>query len=122
MSDVRYLLNDEAVCPYCNYEGSDSWEIESDKTDEWVQVECGNCLKIFLMERVVSTKYTTERADCANGDADHKWKNRVSAPRKYAVGRQSCEVCFSDREIDPEEWEKIDADHNHPQNWRNHED
>lgn len=119
MSDVKFLLNDEAVCPYCEHEESDSWEIEPNKTDEWIQVECGNCSKTYLMERVVSTAYSTERADCANGMAEHKWKNRVSAPRSYSVGKQQCEVCFSDREISAEEWEKIEYDHNHPENWRN---
>lgn len=119
MTDVKYLLNDEALCPYCDSEQSDSWEIEPNKSDEWFQVECDNCSKIFLFERVVSVEYSTERADCANNlGVEHKWKNRVSAPREYSIGKQQCQVCFSDREISAEEWEKIDADHDHPQNWR----
>lgn len=118
MTDVKYLLNDEAVCPYCDHEESDSWEISANVNDEWVQVECGNCSKTYLMERVTSVAYTTERADCANGLAEHQWRNRVAAPREYAIGKQQCEVCFTDREIDAAEWEKIDADHTHPQNWR----
>lgn len=118
MTDVKYLLNDEALCPYCDHEESDSWEIDPNTSDEWVQVECGNCSKTYLMKRLVTVQYTTEKADCANDLADHKWKNRVSAPREYAVGKQYCEVCFSDREISPEEWEAVEADHSHPQNWR----
>lgn len=121
MSNIKYSMNNEAVCPYCDYEESDSWDIQSDTSDEWVQVECGNCSKTYLMERTVFVKYSTERADCANGLAEHKWKNHVSAPREYAVGKQCCEVCYSDRQISTDEWEKIDADPSHSQNWRNDE-
>lgn len=118
MTDVKYLLNDEAVCPYCDHEESDSWEIESNTSDEWVQVECGNCSKTFLMKRVVTVEYTTEKADCANGIVEHKWKNNVSAPREYSIGKQTCEVCFSDRTIDKKVWQMIDAHPSHAQNWR----
>lgn len=116
-TDVKYLLNDEAVCPYCDYEESDSWEITGDDGDK-VQVECGNCSKTYLFQRVVSVAYTTYKADCANDLTEHQWKNHVSAPREYAIGKQGCEVCFSERVIDTAEWEKIEADLNHPQNWR----
>jgi hypothetical protein len=120
MSDlnVKHLLNDEAVCPYCDEAETDSWEISQDTNDEWVQVECGNCSNTYLMERVVTVQYSTKRADCANAISEHKWKNRISAPREYSVGKQVCEECFSERIIQSDEWEKIDADHSHPQNWR----
>jgi len=118
MSDVKYLMNDEAVCPYCDHEQSDSWEIATETRDEWIQTECGNCGNTFLLERVVQVSYSTERADCANDLVEHQWKNRVSAPRDWSVGKQQCRICFSDREIEVDEWQNIEADHSHPQNWR----
>lgn len=117
--NYKYYGNDEAVCPYCDYEESDSWEIAQDSKDEKTLVECGSCDKQYLFERVVAVTYTTEKADCANNITEHKWENNVSAPRSYSVGKQTCKTCFSERTIDEAKWEKIDADHNHPQNWRN---
>lgn len=107
MSDYSY--NDNAICPYCDHEESDSWEIEQNTSEEWFQVECGSCEKTYLFERNISVTYNTERADCANGMTEHKWENRVSAPREYSIGKQQCKVCFSDREISKEEWEKIES-------------
>lgn len=117
-TDYKYYGNDEAICPYCDYVESDSWEIAQDTQEEWVLIECGNCDKKYLFEREAKVTYTTEKADCANDITEHKWRNKVSAPRHYSVGKQYCEVCFTDRKIDEAEWEKIEADHNHPENWR----
>src|SRR5690606_6162496 len=106
MDDVKYLLNDNMICPYCDYEDNDSWEVESNSSDEWFQVECGNCSNTYLFERVIDVNYSTKKADCANGITIHKWKNIVSAPREYSIGKQQCRICFSDREISKQEWEK----------------
>lgn len=47
--------NDEAVCPYCGEEQSDSWELSID----YGKMDCGDCFRPFLYEREVSVTYNT---------------------------------------------------------------
>lgn len=110
MSDIE--------CPYCDH-GFDLKTADGDYRDgEQTETECPKCDKLFLVSTTMSFYYDAEKADCLNGDAEHDYHNQVSAPREYAIGRQYCYTCGDERKIDPEEWEKIEADHDHPQNWR----
>lgn len=109
-------MSERLICPYCQ-----AWvDFDTDDTyveDTLYEAECGDCDKKFGVRSSMSWNYYEEKVDCWNGE-DHKWKNRVSAPREYSVGRQMCEDCCDERTIPAEEWEAIDADSSHPQNWR----
>lgn len=109
-------MNERLICPYCN-EWVDFDNSEMYNEDTLYEIECDNCDKKFGVRASMSWNYYEEKVDCWNG-ADHEWCNRVSAPRKYAVGKQACESCDATRTIPTDEWEAIEADTNHPQNWR----
>ena len=48
----------EAVCPWCGETKSDSWDLyESDET------ECGECERVFIVERHVEVTYSTTRKE-----------------------------------------------------------
>lgn len=53
MSDYE-TYGDEIICPYCKYEHSDSWELESDDGE----TECGECGKSFLYCRHIYVTYS----------------------------------------------------------------
>lgn len=44
---------DNLVCPYCDYEESDSWELPDSDTEH----ECGRCGATMSFERVVMVEY-----------------------------------------------------------------
>jgi hypothetical protein len=48
------------ICPYCGYEHTDSWEIQSGSED-LDNVECGSCEREFKASRYISVTYSTER-------------------------------------------------------------
>lgn len=109
-------MSERLICPYCN-----KW-VDFDTEDKYdedylYEVECDSCDKKFGVRASMTWNYYEEKVDCWNGEP-HKYKNRVSAPREYSIGKQMCEDCGDEREIDREEWEAIDADNSHPQNWR----
>lgn len=110
-------MNERLICPYCNC-WVDFDTSEACNEDTLYEAECGDCEKKFGVRASNSWDYYEEKVDCWNG-ADHQWRNRVSAPREYSVGKQMCENCGEEREIPEAEWEAIEADHSHPQNWRN---
>lgn len=58
MSDLKFFRNDEVVCPYCEYEFSDSWEFAQHSTDNQ-EVECPTCYHEFNLYCDVEVKYTT---------------------------------------------------------------
>lgn len=103
-------------CPYCDSHVRVDTE-ERYSEDELYEAECDTCEKKFGFRLSISYNYYEEKVDCWNGD-EHKWKNRVSAPRHYSEGKQACYDCGEEREIPKNEWEKIEADHSHAQNWR----
>lgn len=46
----------EITCPWCGYEFSDSWEYS-----DYGEMECGECERIFFLERVVDVTYSTKK-------------------------------------------------------------
>lgn len=109
-------MNERLICPYC-----DAWvdfNTEDAYTEDYLyEAECEACDKKFGVRASNSWNYYEEKVDCWN-DGEHHWKNRVSAPRKYSVGRQACESCGEEREILADVWESIEINADHPQNWR----
>ncbi|MDR6794717.1 Zn ribbon nucleic-acid-binding protein [Pseudarthrobacter oxydans] len=93
MGDYDYKYNQEAKCPYCNYEDTDSWELSDD--GEWT--ECGSCGKRFGYERHLEVTYSTYKQDCANGLAEHQWEQMHGAPREYFADRERCSGCYDER-------------------------
>ena len=51
----------DIICPYCNYEFSDSWEY-NDEGDK--EIECGECEKEFTLSVEFDVTYSTHRMDC----------------------------------------------------------
>lgn len=112
-------MSERLLCPYCNewvdFDTEDMYD-----EDNLYEVECGSCDKKFGVRASHSWSYYEEKVDCWN-DGEHKWKNRVSAPLEYSIGKQMCEECGETREIPAPDWYDIENNHNHAQNWRNHE-
>ena len=92
--EIDNEYTDEIVCPYCGREESDSWEYSDDDG----QAACGYCGAEFLYERHTSVHYSTERADCLNGLAEHAWRQMIGAPAKYFENRERCSNCYTERE------------------------
>lgn len=46
------------ICPYCDYEDPDSWELESEFDDEY---ECAHCGKIFEVSQNIEITYTSKK-------------------------------------------------------------
>lgn len=44
------------ICPHCEYEFSDSWEVSENE-----YLECYSCDKTFFCEVVVTVTYTTSK-------------------------------------------------------------
>ncbi|MBM4646561.1 hypothetical protein GS464_29540 [Rhodococcus hoagii] len=109
-------MNERLICPYC-----DAWvSFDTDDAydeDHLYEAECDDCDKKFGVRASMSWNYYEEKVDCWN-TGEHRWMNRVIAPREYAVGKQACGDCGDEREISARDWELIDGDHSHPQNWR----
>lgn len=55
--DTNFTNN--IICPYCGSEDGDSWE----ETQDWGEIECGNCYKTFYFEREISVTYTTTKIE-----------------------------------------------------------
>lgn len=54
---MNHEYTDEAVCPHCDGEQSDSWEID---LDEEGVVICGHCDRDFYLIRHVSISYSSK--------------------------------------------------------------
>lgn len=52
---VEKVYEGNIVCPYCNYEYRDSWELEDDSEG----YECRRCGAVISYERVVTVEYNS---------------------------------------------------------------
>ena len=62
MSDYKYMLNDEAKCPHCDYEETDSWELSGEDGDT-KNTECGSCGKTYYYQRRIKVQYSTAKTE-----------------------------------------------------------
>ena len=53
--EYECLGNRNCVCPYCDHQESDSWEL----TEDGGTIECGACSRPYTYERVVTIEYST---------------------------------------------------------------
>ena len=53
-----YEYTSEIVCPYCEYEHSDSWEVQDSQ-----DFKCEECGKEFYVEIEHSTTYTSSKKE-----------------------------------------------------------
>lgn len=58
-AEWRHFHGDFAVCPYCDYEDKDSWEIED--AEGGCYASCNSCGEEYFVTRNVSVTYTTEK-------------------------------------------------------------
>lgn len=56
-NEIDHEFTENVVCPYCGYNVSDCWELQSDSADH----ECEQCKSTFEYERVVTVDYTTSK-------------------------------------------------------------
>jgi len=93
----------DVECPYCGKEQ----EINHDdgygyNESETFEQECSACDKIFTFTTSVSFYYDVKKVPCKNGDGEHRWIDKVGCPKEAFIGRQYCDVCDEERDIDPE--------------------
>ena len=88
MSDIE--------CPYCGLD----LDINHDDgqgyaEDERHEQTCEHCDQTFVFTTHVHMTYHPAKAECLNGEAEHKLKPTITVPRKYT--RMACGVCGYDR-------------------------
>jgi hypothetical protein len=60
VEETKYLFNKEPICPNCETEYRDAWELTFDGGGEGeTEVECGSCEKPFTIARHISVSYST---------------------------------------------------------------
>ena len=81
------FMEDNIICPYCDYEECDSWDYS--ENDEEFQYP--SCEKKFIMSIDVKTTYTCEANCTLNGD-EHKFvlNERLTEELKKV---SFCSVC-----------------------------
>ena len=47
---------DSLICPYCEYEQDDAWELH----EGCGEIECQNCEREFIFEKEVTAVYSTK--------------------------------------------------------------
>lgn len=58
MNDMKYRLNYNPICPYCDYENREPFELEFGSC-ECTMAECGRCEKDYEVCRDISIRYCT---------------------------------------------------------------
>lgn len=85
---IEHEYTDRLVCPYCGHIEVDSFECASESDD----YQCGICDKRFTYTTQVHRTFTSEKADCLNGLAEHSWRPIGGVQREYP-GARRCTVC-----------------------------
>lgn len=85
--DTNYTK--ELICPYCNYEYSDSWEYQ-DAQDKDVQTQCPECEKNFIYSTDYDITFSSYKCDCLNG-GEHIWRKPQNLWEDVWV--QTCKTC-----------------------------
>ena len=88
-SDYKYDFNKDVICPYCDHEQRDSWEINfGESIDGDAIVMCQNCEKDFKCYRNTEVTYSTRSLPCLDGTSDHNWFKIYNDRELYV-----CRVC-----------------------------
>lgn len=58
--EIDHSNTDEAVCPHCGHELSDSWELSDN-----AEIMCPECEGEFEVERIVHCTYSTSKKKVA---------------------------------------------------------
>lgn len=99
-------FEDNIICPYCDYEFSESWEYNECDSEE---VECHNCSKKFNLSVNISVTYSTKKIDCDDSEPpeEHEWgearssdydiewikKHHRSEKNPYTLWLRDCKKC-----------------------------
>ena len=70
MDEMKHRSTDSLICPYCEYEFRDCFELPESSDD----IECGECGKRFMYDTYIYRTFTSKKADCLNG-SPHNWGN-----------------------------------------------
>lgn len=57
--EIDCSYTDEAVCPWCGYVHTDTWECFLYGGSDETEIECDECQKSFIVYRNVSVHYST---------------------------------------------------------------
>ena len=57
MNDLKYMNNSEIICPHCDSEQMDAFEV-----DESGDIDCDNCGKEFYVNREVAITCSTSKS------------------------------------------------------------
>lgn len=61
MSEINHTRTDLITCPWCGHEDRNSWELADGDECDYIECECGWCLKPFLASRHISVCYSTRK-------------------------------------------------------------
>ena len=59
---IDHWCTDDIICPHCGYKAEDGGDWPWTNNDTCEGVECGECGKVFSVERYFSVSYTTTKA------------------------------------------------------------
>ena len=59
---MKYEYNNQPICPHCDHEERDAWEIDFTSMEGEAEIECGNCGEPYFVHRHVSITYSTIKA------------------------------------------------------------
>jgi len=59
--EIDTKFTDEVICPYCDFEYTDSWEVTTSPFN--VNVACEKCKKVFTVCADFSVTYCTYKTD-----------------------------------------------------------
>ena len=93
-------------CPYCEAE----FEVCQDegfacKDSEDYDLACIYCEKTFIITPCVSYSFDARKANCKNGEAEHKIKDKIGHPREFYIGMKYCTDCGEEFNTKKEERE-----------------
>jgi transcription elongation factor Elf1 len=57
----KYQYNHEIICPHCDYEYSDSWELLDYCIDDYLIEKCKNCGYSFRVIGEITVEYSTDK-------------------------------------------------------------
>jgi len=102
--EIKKIQEGEIVCPYCDYEYSESWEYGMEYDGDSTELECPECNKKFSVVMNIETTFTSQGL-CEENKDKHKWKefNHISSQGGKRCKGKRCLICDKyefDREVE----------------------
>lgn len=78
----------ELICPYCRFKHEDDGD--GPVTGKF---RCSDCRKWFMAETEYTVEFTSDKADCLNGEAEHQHKHWHTYPYEEGRDYSNCIIC-----------------------------